>query len=292
MTTLYYRGPLSSCNYGCPYCPFAKTWEEPEVLEADKRGLQRFVDWAGSYDVEGDDLSILFTPWGEALVRKWYREAMIALSHAPSVRRVAAQTNLSMNLDWLEHADRDTLALWTTWHPGECTMERFVRQVRRLDTMGILHSVGVVGLVEHLDAIEALRDALPADTTLWVNAYKRVPAYYTEAQRDRIRAIDPRFDDNRVYASLGRHCWAGESHFTVDGDGTVRRCHFIDQPLGNLYDGGLGPLSARRACTNAVCRCHIGYVHLSDLDLYRVYGDGLMERRVAGVSPQGPHDQQ
>lgn len=280
MSTLYYRGPLSSCNYGCPYCPFAKTWEEPEVLEADKRGLRRFVDWALAH--QGEPLSILFTPWGEALVRRWYREAMLELSHAPSVRRVAAQTNLSMNLDWLDAADRDTLALWTTWHPGECTMEKFVRQSQRLTTLGIRHSVGVVGLKEHLDAIEALREALPAATTVWVNAYKREADYYSEADRVRIRAIDARFDDNREYTTLGRHCFAGESHFTVDGDGTVRRCHFIDRPLGNLYETRtLEAFSARRGCTNAVCRCHIGYIHLAELDLYRVYGEGLMERIVA-----------
>lgn len=274
MNTVYYRGPLSSCNYTCGYCPFAKEWEEPEVLAADKAGLERFVAWA----VEQQDLGILFTPWGEALVRKWYRDAMVRLSHASGIRKVVAQTNLSMKLDWLADADLDTLALWTTWHPDQCSLERFVRQSGRLEAMGVRHSVGIVGLKEHFDAIEAVREALPASTAVWVNAYKRVEGYYSEADRERIRAIDPRFDDNRVYASLGRHCWGGETHFSVDGEGTVRRCHFIAEPLGNLYEDGLEALSARRGCTNAICRCHIGYIHLSELDLYRVYGEGLLER--------------
>jgi MoaA/NifB/PqqE/SkfB family radical SAM enzyme len=277
MTTLYYRGQLSSCNYGCGYCPFAKSWEEPDVLAADKAGLARFVDWAG----QQADLSILFTPWGEALVRKWYRDAMVTLSHAPGVRRVAAQTNLSMNLDWVGEANLDTLALWTTWHPGECTLDRFVRQSERLRQMGVKHSVGVVGLREHFDAIEALRAALPPSTTVWVNAYKREPNYYADAERTRLVAVDPRFNDNRVYTSLGKPCFAGETHFTVDGDGTVRRCHFIEQPLGNLYSDGLPAVSKPRDCTNAICRCHIGYLHLKELQLYRVYGEGLMERRLA-----------
>ncbi|MEZ4318493.1 MAG: STM4011 family radical SAM protein [Myxococcota bacterium] len=278
MLTLYYRGPLSSCNYACDYCPFAKAWEEPEVLRADQEGLARFVDWALAW--KGAPLSILFTPWGEALVRSWYRDAMVALSHAPSVQRVAAQTNLSMNLDWLAHADLRTLALWTTWHPSQCTRERFVRQSGRLDAMGVRHSVGVVGLVEHLPAIEALRAELPEGTQVWVNAYKRQADYYSPEHRERITAIDPRFPDNQVYPSLGRHCLAGETHFTVDGDGTVRRCHFIDAPLGNLYEGELSAMLQRRACTNDVCRCHIGYVHLPELGLYDVYGAGLMERIV------------
>ena len=274
MTHVYYRGPLSSCNYGCPYCPFAKAWEEPAVLEADRVGLRRFVDWA----VQAEDLSVLFTPWGEALVRKWYRDAMVELSHAPGIRRVCAQTNLSMKLDWLAEADPDTLALWTTWHPGECALDRFVRQSARLDALGIRHSVGVVGLREHFDAIRALRDALPSSTTVWVNAYKRVDGYYTEEERAWIRSIDPRFDDNRAYSSRGLPCWAGESHFSIDGDGTVRRCHFVSEPLGNLYEQGLPALSAERSCPVDVCRCHIGYIHLKPLDLYRVYGEGLLER--------------
>lgn len=277
MTTVHYRGPLSSCNYACPYCPFAKDWEEPAVLEADRQGLARFVDWA----VDQDDLSILFTPWGEALVRTWYRDAMVRLSHAPGVRRVAAQTNLSMKLDWLADADLDTLALWATWHPGQCELERFVRQSGRLRAMGVRHSVGVVGLREHFEAIEALRRALPEGTSLWVNAYKRVEGYYSASERAWLRSIDPRFDDNRAYVSRGLACWGGETHFSVDGEGTVRRCHFVAEPLGSLYDDGLPALASERSCPNATCRCHIGYVHLKSLDLYRVYGEGLMERIVA-----------
>ncbi|MCB9673993.1 MAG: STM4011 family radical SAM protein [Alphaproteobacteria bacterium] len=278
--TLYYRGPLSSCNYTCDYCPFAKEWEEPEVLAADRAGLERFVAWASAWD--GPELSILFTPWGEALVRSWYREALVALSHLPRVKRVAAQTNLSYALDWLGSADLATLALWTTWHPSQCPRDRFVRQCARLDAMGVRYSVGVVGLREHLPAIEALRAELDPGVQVWVNAYKRVEGYYAAGEVERITAVDPRFPDNRVYPSLGRACLAGETHFTVDGDGTVRRCHFIDAPLGNLYEGALDAMLARRPCTNAVCRCHIGYVHMPELGLYDVYGAGLMERIVEG----------
>ena len=276
MLTVHYRGPLSSCNYGCGYCPFAKAWEEPAVLEADRRGLERFVTWC---EAHGPGLSILFTPWGEALVRRWYREAMVRLSHR--VARVAAQTNLSMKLDWLEQANLDSLALWTTWHPGECSLERFLRQTARLDAMGVRYSVGVVGLREHFDAIRDLRARTSAP--LWVNAYKREPDYYSDDERAWLNEVDPRFDDNREHPSLGRACRAGSTHFTVDGEGWVRRCHFVDEaPLGNLYTGALDGMLKPRTCPNTVCRCHIGYVHLEHLRLYEVYGDGLMERIPAG----------
>src|SRR5690606_24541191 len=69
--TILYRGTLSSCNYDCPYCPFAKHWESPAELAADRRGLARFVDWVSART--DDRLALFFTPWGEALVRQWYR---------------------------------------------------------------------------------------------------------------------------------------------------------------------------------------------------------------------------
>src|SRR5690606_16122277 len=57
-------------------------------------------------------LSILITPWGEALTRRWYRDALVALSHLPHVETVAVQTNLSCRTGWLADADPSRIALW------------------------------------------------------------------------------------------------------------------------------------------------------------------------------------
>ena len=35
-----YRGPLSSCNYGCVYCPFAKKNEAYAELAGDRAALE------------------------------------------------------------------------------------------------------------------------------------------------------------------------------------------------------------------------------------------------------------
>jgi sulfatase maturation enzyme AslB (radical SAM superfamily) len=43
--SILYRGPLSSCNYACEYCPFAKHVETREELLHDKACLQRFLSW-------------------------------------------------------------------------------------------------------------------------------------------------------------------------------------------------------------------------------------------------------
>ena len=273
--SILYRGALASCNYSCGYCPFAKQVDSAEELAHDRRTLGRFVDWGLAAD---RPLSILFTPWGEALVRRHYREAMLALSHAPHVRRVAAQTNLAYGLDWLDEANREILALWCTYHPEEVTEAKFLQRCRTLDNLGIRYSVGTVGLIDQIDAIESLRAQLHPDVYLWVNAFKRRPDYYTADHLARLTQVDPLFPINRNHESLGKSCRTGDSVISVYEDGSIQRCHFIKERLGNIYEDDLDTLLRPRACTTSQCGCHIGFVHLDHLGLYETFGDGLLER--------------
>jgi hypothetical protein len=75
---------------------------------------------------------------------------------------------------------------------------------------------------------------------------------------------------------------------SVDGDGTVRRCHFVRAELGNLYDGSYRAALRPRPCPLAVCDCHIGYVHLETLPLYDVFAGGVLERVPATVPAAAP----
>ena len=276
--SILYRGPLSSCNYACAYCPFAKRREAAAELAVDRRALARFVDWVDGRAAE-DRIAVLFTPWGEALTRRWYREALIRLSIMPHVERAAIQTNLSGSLDWVAGADARRLALWATYHPSEISRPVFVEQCRELDRRGVRYSVGVVGLKEHREDIEALRRELSPETYLWINAYKRSPDYYGPTDLQAFEAIDPLFPvNNQRHASLGRACRTGRSVVSVDGDGTMRRCHFIREPIGNLYEDGFEAVLIERPCTNATCSCHIGYVHLDGLGLQEIFGPGILER--------------
>src|ERR1043165_3217475 len=105
--SILYRGPLSSCNYGCDYCPFAKHTETDAEHAADGRALDRFVAWVRGR--QGDHISILFTPWGEALIRKGYQRALVELTNLPNVDKAAIQTNLSCRLDWVEACEKSKL---------------------------------------------------------------------------------------------------------------------------------------------------------------------------------------
>jgi MoaA/NifB/PqqE/SkfB family radical SAM enzyme len=273
--TMLYRGPLASCDYACAYCPFAKKRDTPQQLRADRAALQRFTTWIG--ENTSDDISVLFTPWGEGLVRSWYREALIDLSHLPHVRRAAIQTNLSGRLKWVAECDLDTVAFWVTYHPTQVTQERFLGQCDQLVRLGARFSVGIVGLPEHQAHARQLREALPEHVYLWVNAAEGHE--YTDAEAAQWQEIDPLFQYSRhAHDSAGLPCRTGDTVISVLGDGTVRRCHFVPQPLGNLYDGSFRDALRPRPCPLSTCDCHIGYVHLEPTGLYDVFAGGILER--------------
>jgi MoaA/NifB/PqqE/SkfB family radical SAM enzyme len=275
--SILYRGPLSSCNYGCGYCPFAKHTETDAEHAEDARALDRFTTWIA--ERADDRISVLFTPWGEALIRRRYQRALASLTNLPHVEKIAIQTNLSCRLEWVEACDKRKLGLWTTYHPGQVSRDRFLAQCRELDRRGVRFSVGVVGLKEHRAEIDVLRRELPPSLYLWINAYKRAPDYYTAEELRHYAGIDPLFPLNTTHhPSLGRACRAGHTVVSVDGDGTLRRCHFIRTPLGNIYEPGFEKALAPTPCTNETCGCHIGYVHMPELKLYEVFGDGVLER--------------
>jgi sulfatase maturation enzyme AslB (radical SAM superfamily) len=279
--SILYRGPLSSCNYGCDYCPFAKTKNTRAELEDDARKLERFVLWIEQHPQH--HFGILFTPWGEALIRRHYQRAITRLSHLPNVQKVAIQTNLSCTTKWLDNVNKNKTALWTTYHPSEITRESFLGKCKTLDAMKVRYSVGMVGFRELFDEIRQVRSGLPQHVYLWVNANKRQQDYYSQQDIEALQQIDHLFEYNtKYYASKGRTCRAGHTVFSVDGDGNMSRCHFIKSRIGNIYETDFERKLSPGLCTNETCGCHIGYVHMNDLGLYETFRDGVLERIPVG----------
>jgi hypothetical protein len=273
---LLWRGPLKSCNYACPTCPFAKRHPTPKALARDRRALSAFVGFVAT--ARAWSLEILLVPYGEALVWPWYQEALVRLSHLPHVRRVAIQTNGSAPADFIAHANRERLALCIAWHPTEIPRPAFVDQVRSLHAAGVRLSVGAVAIPAHLDEVEALRHELPAALPMWLNAEKP-PRRHHAAVMARFAAIDPFFPlDARPPPSRGRPCATGESALFVDGAGTIRRCPLVAASLGNLYTDELSALLTARPCPRARCDCYIGYAHRPELGLREVFGEDLLCR--------------
>jgi len=274
---ILWRGPLDSCNYACAYCPFAKRPPARRVLDADRAALERFVGWVRSAATWR--LQILFTPYGEGLIWPWYRAALVELSHLAHVQLVAIQSNGSAPMAFLDEADRARLALWISWHPSEIARVPFVAKIAALHAAGTRLSVGMVAAPSRVDDAEALRRELPAEVPMWLNAEKP-GVRFGAADRARLLAIDPAFElELRRHPTRGRPCRTGEDVISVDGEGAIRRCHFVDEVLGNLYRDDLAALLGPRACPRATCDCWIGYAHLPDLDVRRAYAaDGFLAR--------------
>ncbi|ASA19419.1 STM4011 family radical SAM protein [Paenibacillus donghaensis] len=281
---LYYRGFLTSCNYDCPYCPFSKNRDSAARLQRDREGLETFVAWAAAQGKDGHRLSIFFNPYGEGLIHRWYKQAMITLSRMEHVDKVAIQTNLSADLAFTDQLNRQKAAFWATYHPGQVTEHKFLDQCMKLYEGGVPFSVGSVGIRSAFDAIASLRAKLPEQVYLWVNAYKDLPDYYTDDELAFLGGIDPHFALNATdYDSLGKACGAGSQVFYVQGQGLVKRCYKDRAVIGNLYRDGLKGLSAARSCRMKVCDCYIGYIHMPELRLADIYGSGLLERIPYGV---------
>lgn len=280
--SILYRGPLSSCNYACDYCPFAKRKESRRELEHDRACLLRFADWA---EAQNDiRLRIFFTPWGEALTRRYYRETLVRLAAAPQIEKLAVQTNLSSPLAFAA-ACRGKLALWATYHPDWGRRERFLAQCRRLEAMGIPFSVGMVGFARFRQEMSEMRASLAPSTYLWINAVKNELPTLSPEDRAFFAQIDPHYELNtQAYPSLGRACGGGSNVISVDGEGTMRTCHFQPQPIGNLYAPDWREALFARLCQSQTCRCHIGYVHLEHLELRRLFGSGILERIPTAVA--------
>jgi hypothetical protein len=261
---LLYRGSLASCNYDCGYCPFAKKTDAPDAVKRDTEQLNRFVDWCASAP---HTLEVLFTPWGEALVRKCYAQALVKLSRLAHIERVGIQTNLSAGLNWLAEVNVSKLSLWCTYHPSEISRTRFLARVAELAAAGVRYSVGMVGVREDLPEVIAMRQVLPASVYLWINALDPRPTdYYSVQQIDQLTVIDPHFAfQQKPSASLGANCRAGLQALSINGDGDVKPCHFLARNVGNLYDGSYLIKREKLACTNAICDCYIGYALRDDL---------------------------
>ena len=274
---ILWRGPLDSCNYACAYCPFAKRAPSSATLDRDRQALLRFVEWVLAD--HGFSLRILFTPYGEALIWPWYREALVRLSSAPQVRQVSIQTNGSGPMSFLNEATRTKVSLWISWHPTEISLIPFAQKIERLHSQGTRLSVGAVAVPDHLEQVEALRRALPDSVPMWLNAQKP-GVRYRDGELSRWRSIDPEFDlDRRRHRSVGRACMTGEESISIDGDGAISRCHFVGEVLGNLYTDDLETLLTPRPCPQQTCGCWIGYSTLAELNLRSRYcSDGFLAR--------------
>ncbi len=252
-----YRGHLKSCNYTCHYCPFSKNKISKVELEGDKVALDRFMMKLGDINFE-NSLEVLFTPYGEALIHDYYLEAFRELSNREYISKIGCQTNLSFDVDKFLSRDIDfsKVYLWATFHPTMVGIEEFVSKVTKLHSK-ISISVGIVGNTDELHIFKVLRQKLPSNVYMWVNAMDGLGRKYTEFELEFFTEHDPVF----TY-EVGRldsyKCSGGSSHIFVKGNGEIFSCNRNKKSLGNIYKSSN---LEEAKCSGGCCDCYLAYSH-------------------------------
>ena len=257
MKYLYYRGYAKDCNYACSYCPFAKNAQNKKAL--DETYLNKFVTYIENTIVHAP-LSIMFTPYGEALTKQYYYDALTRLSNCEHVACVSCQTNASFEpnqlLDFFaQHgANLDKIALWASFHKDMISVDAFAKKIISLSDK-ITLSVGAIGFKEHQSEIERLRSLLPLDIYLWINKPEG-----TSAQPMDWSYIDPLYPlEDRAVKCDTTHCNAGIDSIFIKEKGDVYLCHSSKKRLGNLYE----PVTIDRTQSGR-CHCYLTYCHKTD----------------------------
>lgn len=273
---IYYRGLLSSCNYSCTYCCFAKSKPDKTELSRDKECLKRFCDFIDTTEFK-NEVSIFFTPYGEGLVHDHYVEAIGKLAINPKCKYVSCQTNLSFNeYEFLEKlralkVDLSKVKLWASCHPEMVSIDKFVDKVKLLKA-SIDLCVGIVAIPGALENVFEFRKQLPKDVYMWINAKEREKTRYTESEVKSLIEVDPLFYNelkrNKVQNSC---CNAGSDSVFIRANGDVFACHINKNRMFNIYTNQsvVEPFK----CDKRFCDCYLSYSNRYDLELERYFGE-------------------
>lgn len=287
---IYYRGHLKSCNYHCEYCPFSKRKATERELKKDKEILKQFIDNIFSGQIV--PTSVLFTPYGEALIHSYYWEEMARLTSLEHMWAVGAQTNLSFSiekmLELFEKAGGNILKLrlWCTYHPSMTGMDKFLEQCERLDKKGIKFCIGTVGVPENIELITELRRKLPQKIYFWINRMDNLKRTYTEEEKRVFMKIDPYFSlELQEPKAEKTYCMGGEESVLIDEKGNLYPCHICRNKIGNLYEENRKTekikkekidieeqdMNRNSICNNRKCNCFLAYANRTDIEKLKLF---------------------
>lgn len=143
---IFFRGEIDFCNYSCSYCPFAKKSLSKEKIQKESENLEKLFVYVKNLD---ENVNIMITPYGEALIHPLYQEFMARISTLENVRKIGIQSNLSVDTDKLintlskNHADYSKIMLWATFHSEYADIENFCNKANSLSEL-ISISCGIV----------------------------------------------------------------------------------------------------------------------------------------------------
>lgn len=261
---IYYRGCLNFCNYTCSYCPFAKKPKSARNLWQDREQLERFIKQVEDLQIS---CSIQVIPYGEAMIQDYYWEALSRLSRLSRIVYVGVQSNFSFPVESFvkrledTHANVKKIRLWGTFHPEMTSVDRFVKQCRKLKEAGISFCVGAVAVPQYMETIQKLRKNLPKDIYLWLNKMDGAKKPYTEEEIKAFLEIDRYFEQEfcRTRADASD---CGNTYF-VQGNGGLQACPVSCDVIGNFYQlksqEDFLELEKYRTCRRKYCNCYLAY---------------------------------
>lgn len=276
--TIVYRGSLKSCNYHCSYCPFSKHKTSVKELEKDKECWITFCDSIEKRADVFDIGAVFITPYGEALLHRWYWEGLAHLSCLERIDKVGVQTNVSFCIDdslkiFTDfEGNIDKLCIWGTFHPEMTDIHSFVLQCSKLAQKGVHLSVGAVGVPDNIKMIQQLRDELPKSIYLWINKMDGLKRKYTSDECNAFTKIDPLFADELNYPKAEASMCTNRCF--VEADGQVHACNISAVKSVNWYEEGIlkenifSPL-----CHHKRCSCYLAYSGRSDFDSKNFFGE-------------------
>lgn len=262
MITFFYRSYIRECNYTCSYCPFVKGHYTEKNIQKDREYFNKLIDYIKENYQE--EFALFLAPRGEIMILEHYFEGIARLLKLKNLKNLVVQSNFSGKIEWLKNLEnKEKFNLWLSFHPEFVTMSNFVKKLKILNSYGVNYCVGSVGVKENFSLLKELRDTVPPENYMWINAYKDIKNYYSSEDIEFLTTLDPLFKYNLTdYKSLGEVCSAGYDSFFLEYNGDVRRCFGSMKKLGNIYNDNLEDIALKTSCKRKICDCFIGYINL------------------------------
>lgn len=262
---IYYRGIIDYCNYKCPYCPFSKNDLSENKLEKDIYYLDKFKDELKNTKKDKD---IFILPYGEAMIFEHYMDFIIEIMAYENIKSIMIQTNLSFNIDKLierikaSKVDRSKLVFWSSFHPSQVTIGRFLENINKLDGENINYTIGSVADYKNKDLIVRIRNEIPKDRYYWLNDLDGKLYDYKKEEVNFFMSIDPYFilENNKPKSDMDL-CTAGQDSILMDYDGKLKPCNRSRTLCANLYKKEAYNLK----CRSLKCSCFLSYSNRLEL---------------------------
>lgn len=275
---IYYRGSLKSCNYSCDYCPFSKNKISLRQLENDKKSLNKFVQEIRD---NKNISSIMFVPYGEALIHEYYWEAIIYLAKLKQIKTIGCQTNLTLNIpNFIQKLNQSNIniskiKLWCSFHPSMVSTKQFIQQCNLLYNNKIDFCVGAVADYQNINTLNNLKVSLPPSVYMWLNYKDGLIRKYYDYEIEAFKNIDALFDlEIKKPKSDISLCVGGKENIFINSQGNIYACNMSKIKLGNIYFNEFNSVS----CGADTCSCYLSYSNRIDLPMLNYFGENKLIR--------------